>query len=93
VAPYTITASETFLRRASRFFRKHPTLRPRFERLVEALRVDPFAPHLRLHQLRGELDGLYAVSLTYQYRVVLTVRLTEHDLLLVDIGSHDDVYR
>ena len=91
--PYAVTTPEQFLRRASRFFRKHPDLRPRFASLVNALRADPFTPSLRLHPLRGELTGLHSVSLTYHYRVVLTIRVTAREIVLLDIGTHDEVYR
>jgi len=93
VAAYAVLTPDAFLRRAARFFRRHPDLRPRFESLVDALREDPFAPRLRLHPLRGALSGLHAVSLTYQYRVVLTLRITEREIVLLDIGTHDEVYR
>ena len=93
MAAYSVATPESFLRRAARFFRRHPELRPRFEALVEALREDPFAPRLRLHPLRGPLEGLHAASLTYKYRVVLTVQVTEREIVLIDIGTHDDVYR
>jgi len=55
------------------------------------LRVDPFDPSLRLHPLTGKLQGLQAVSLTYSYRITLTLQITEHEILLLDIGSHDEV--
>ena len=90
---YQVATPERFLRRAARFFRKHPDLRPRFATLVDQLKSNPFAPHLRLHPLRGELTGLHSVSLTYRYRVVLTIQLTEREIVLLDIGTHDDVYR
>jgi mRNA-degrading endonuclease YafQ of YafQ-DinJ toxin-antitoxin module len=92
-APWSISTTERFLRRAARFFRRHPGLRPRFEELVETVRQDPFTPRLRLHALRGELAGLHAVSLNYEYRVVLTLRVTEREIILLDVGTHDEVYR
>jgi mRNA-degrading endonuclease YafQ of YafQ-DinJ toxin-antitoxin module len=48
---------------------------------------------LKLHSLHGALKGIQAVSLTYDYRIVLTVMVTEKEIILLDIGSHDDVYR
>jgi len=35
---------------------------------------------------------MQAVSLTYSYRITLTLQITEHEILLLDIGSHDEVY-
>jgi mRNA-degrading endonuclease YafQ of YafQ-DinJ toxin-antitoxin module len=56
------------------------------------LRADPFEPSLRLHPLIGKLQGMQAVSLTYSYRITLTLQITENEILLFDIGSHDEVY-
>jgi len=38
------------------------------------LRADPFEPSLRLHPLTGKLEGMQAVSLTYSYRITLTLQ-------------------
>ena len=37
--------------------------------------------------------GIQAVSLTYDYRITLTVIVTDKEITLLDIGSHDEVYR
>ena len=90
---FSVTTSEKFLRQASRFFRKHPDLKPRFAATVSALQQDPFQPGLGLHQLTGKLSGCHAVRLTYSYRITLTLLISEHEIILLDIGSHDEVYR
>lgn len=90
---YTITTPQQFLRQARKFFKKHPDLKPRFARVVTDLQNDPFQPGLALHPLGGKLAGCYAVSLTYSYRITLTLLITEKEIILLDIGSHDEVYR
>ncbi|MGK2908148.1 MAG: type II toxin-antitoxin system RelE/ParE family toxin [Desulfuromonadales bacterium] len=90
---YLVVATEQFLRQARKFFRKHPDLKPRFARVVRDLQNDPFTPQLALHPLSGKLAGLHAVSLTYSFRITLTLLVTEHEIVLLDIGSHDEVYR
>jgi mRNA-degrading endonuclease YafQ of YafQ-DinJ toxin-antitoxin module len=93
VSEFSVITSEKFLRQASRFFRKHPDLKPRFATTVSALQHDPFQPSLGLHQLTGKLSGCHAVRLTYSYRITLTLLISEHEIILLDIGSHDEVYR
>jgi mRNA-degrading endonuclease YafQ of YafQ-DinJ toxin-antitoxin module len=93
VSVISVTTSENFLRQARRFFRKHPDLKPRFAETVSALQRDPFQPGLGLHQLTGKLSGCHAVRLTYSYRITLTLLISEHEIILLDIGSHDEVYR
>jgi mRNA-degrading endonuclease YafQ of YafQ-DinJ toxin-antitoxin module len=89
---WTLVTTASFDRRARKFLTRHPDLRPRLAETLEKLRVDPFEPSLRLHPLTGKLQGLQAVSLTYSYRITLTLQITEHEILLLDIGSHDEVY-
>lgn len=33
------------------------------------------------------------MRLTYSYRITLTLLITEKEISLLDIGSHDEVYR
>jgi mRNA-degrading endonuclease YafQ of YafQ-DinJ toxin-antitoxin module len=89
---WTLSTTAFFDRRARKFLAKHPDFRPRFAETLAQLADDPFQPGLRLHPLSGRLQGLQAVSLTYSYRITLTLQITEHELLLIDIGSHEEVY-
>jgi hypothetical protein len=33
------------------------------------------------------------VSITYDYRIVLMIEVTDREVILLDIGSHDEVDR
>lgn len=90
---YRLVTTSRFDRRSARFRRAHPELKHRLARVLRDLEADPFQPHLRLHPLKGDLQGLHAVSVTYAYRLTLTLRITEQEVILLDIGSHDEVYR
>ena len=70
----------------------HPDLRPRLAQVFRDLETDPFQPHLRLHPLKGDLAGLHAVSITLTYQMTLTLRLAVSEIILLDIGTHDEVY-
>jgi mRNA-degrading endonuclease YafQ of YafQ-DinJ toxin-antitoxin module len=89
---WTLATTTFFDRRVRKFLSKHPDLRPRFIDTLTQLAADPFEPSLRLHPLTGKLQGMQAVSLTYSYRIALTLQITEQEILLIDIGSHDEVY-
>jgi mRNA-degrading endonuclease YafQ of YafQ-DinJ toxin-antitoxin module len=89
---YALVATRHFERRLARFRRAHPELRQRLAQVLRDLETDPFQPHLRLHPLKGRLTGLHAVRLTYAYRLTITLKLTEGEIILLDIGSHDEVY-
>ena len=90
---WALVATASFERRFKRFRRLHPDMRPRIARVLSDLEADPFAPHLRLHPLQGEMAGLHAVRLTQGYRLIVSVRAIERELVLLDIGGHDEVYR
>jgi mRNA-degrading endonuclease YafQ of YafQ-DinJ toxin-antitoxin module len=90
---YTIVATQVFLHRSRKFLKKHPELRQRYAQVIDDLRDNPFAPHLNYHHLGGKYEGIQAVSLTYEYRITLTVLLTEKEIILLDVGSHDEIYR
>ncbi len=82
-----------FERRARKLLRKHSDLRQALRDTLDDLSRDPFQPKLKLHQLSGNLGGVQAVSLTYSYRLCLLVRVTEQEIVLLDIGTHDEVCR
>jgi addiction module RelE/StbE family toxin len=90
---FTITTPQQFLRQARKFFKKHPDLKTRFAGVIADLQRDPFQPHLELHPLSGKLTGCHAIRLTYDYRITMTLLITDQEIILLDIGSHDEVYR
>jgi addiction module RelE/StbE family toxin len=53
----------------------------------EVFRRNPFDARLRTHKLKGELAGVWAYSINYEYRVLF--RFIEPDqVLYYDIGTH-----
>jgi len=89
---FEVDASPRFVRKAAKFLRKHPDRRADLQDVLDALRQDPFQPSLRLHPLSGNLHGFHAASLSYEWRIVLVLKLDERRITLVNIGSHDEVY-
>jgi mRNA-degrading endonuclease RelE of RelBE toxin-antitoxin system len=87
---YAIVTPDQFLRQARKFFRKHPALKAQ---VIQDLQNDAFNPQLALRPLSGKLAGLYAIRLTYSYRITLTLMVSEKEVVLLDIGTHDEVYR
>lgn len=90
---YTLVWSSGFTRSARKFIADHPNLRHKVAATLRELEIDPFQPHLKFHHLTGKLKGIQAVSITHSYRVTMTVVITEKEITLLDIGSHDEVYR
>jgi len=88
-----LVTTQHFERRARKFLRKHPDLRPALRDTLDDLSRDPLQPKLDLHPLGGKLNGVQAVSLAYSYRVTLLVKVTDQEIALLDIGTHDEVSR
>ncbi|WP_339669003.1 plasmid stabilization protein [Dasania marina] len=89
---YRIIYPESYLRRAKKFLKKHPEVHGQYQKTLQLLELNPYHPSLRLHSLHGRLKGLSSVSINISYRVVLEFQISEDGILLVDIGSHDQVY-
>ena len=89
---YQLLWTDTYLRTARTFIRKHPDLESELDAVLKQLEADPHAPRLRLHALQGKHRGKHAVSLTYSHRIVLVLRMVAREIVLLDIGTHDEVY-
>ena len=90
---YRLIFTESFERRATHFFKKHPDLLSLYEKKLVLLSLNPRHPSLRLHKLAGKMEELYSVSLNMQYRIILEFRSEQIEILLIDVGTHDAVYR
>jgi addiction module RelE/StbE family toxin len=88
--------SKSFARTCRRIARKDPRLRPRIEKALHLLSQDPTDQRLRAHKLKGELEGVWACSVDYNIRVLFEFvenpDTQETEILLLTLGSHDEVY-
>ncbi len=66
-------------------------LKSRLWDAMEIFTAEPFHPRLRTHKLTGRLDGLWAFSVGFDCRVIFKF-LSKTEILLIDIGGHDEVY-
>ena len=87
-----IIFSSGFKKIAKKFFKKNPYVFHVYEKILFLLKDNPRHPSLRLHKLSGDLSGLYSVSINMQYRITIELEIRENEIILVNIGSHDDVY-
>ncbi|WP_414625094.1 type II toxin-antitoxin system YafQ family toxin [Calothrix sp. CCY 0018] len=92
----TLIWGTSFKRAVKRIVRKNPQLEEKILAVLELLANDPFANSLKSHKLRGQLDGLWACSVEYDCRIIYTFdQDSDSDneiILLIDIGTHDEVY-
>jgi addiction module RelE/StbE family toxin len=90
---YTLVWTAYFTRVAAKFIRRHPELKKRFADVLRDLEKNPLHPRLHYHKLSGRLEGIQAVSITEKYRLTLKIIIADKEVILLDIGSHDEVYR
>ncbi len=51
-------------------------------------KTNPLHPSLRLHALRGKLQGLWSISISGGYRIIFE-RQANGDILFMSVGKHD----
>ena len=89
---FKIIYPESYIRRARKFLTRHPELLRQYQKTLELLELNPSHPSLRLHPLRGRLQGLHSVSINISYRVTIELIVAESEIIMVNIGSHEEVY-
>ena len=82
---------EAFKRSYKKRIKKNEERRRRFWGRMELFLASPFSPQLRTHKLSGKLEGQWAFSVDNDFRVVFEF-IGEDKVLLIDIGTHDEVY-
>ncbi len=65
--------------------------RKNLDERVGWLSKDVYNPKLKTHALTGKLRGQFSFSISYKKRVIF-VFASENEVILIDVGSHDDVY-
>ena len=91
-SPFALVFTEQYNRRAARFIKRHPELRQQYLKTLLLLEANPTHPSLRLHALRGALDGLHSVSINLSYRITLELLIQDGQIIPVNVGDHDAVY-
>ena len=89
---YKLIYPESYIRRARKFIKRHPEIIGQYQKTLELLEINPHHPSLRLHTLKGKLAGLQSVSINISYRISLEMVISEQEIILVNIGTHDEVY-
>ena len=92
----TLFWDSSFKRELKRIIKKNPQLQDKISEVLELLASDYLNPLLKSHKLSGQLDGLWSCSVAYDCRIIYTLKqdsdTQEEMIVVVDIGSHDEVY-
>jgi addiction module RelE/StbE family toxin len=79
-----------------RLVKRNPQLKQTIRQTLELLVRDPFEPSLRTHKLSGSLEDVWSCSIDYKLRILFEFvddpEMDEQAILLLNLGSHDEVY-
>jgi len=90
---YRLVFTGQYLKRAARFLKRHPELEKQYLKTLQLLELNPHHPSLRLHPLSGKLQALHSVSINLSYRIMLELMIQDEQIIPVNVGDHDAVYR
>ncbi len=80
----------SFEKRFKKLVDKNPSLAPLIDKKLTILQNNPRHPSLRLHKLSGKLINQW--SLAIKADLMILFQYVKGGILLVDIGSHNEVY-
>ena len=89
--PYALVFTEHYNRKAARFLKRHPELRQQYLKTLQVLEANPLHPSLRMHRLKGNLQGLHSVSINLSYRITLELLIQDQQIIPINVGDHDAV--
>lgn len=89
---YKLIYTNSYIKRASKFVKKHPDLLSQYQKTLKLLEINPNHPSLRIHPLKGRLKYLYSISINISYRITLEFFVSKKEIILVNVGHHHEVY-
>ena len=89
---FNLVYTDSYLKRAKKFAKQHPELKEQYRKCLLLLENNPYHPSLRLHALQGKLNELHSVSINLSYRITIEMMISDNDIVLVNVGSHQEVY-
>jgi mRNA interferase YafQ len=81
----------SFKRAYKKVTKSKPYLKDRIINSLMLFAENPFHPSLNTHKLSGKLKDLWAFSVDGDCRIVFSFD-DDNNVLLTDIGKHDEVY-
>ena len=87
-----ILTSSQFVKNYKKRIKPNPRLKNRFQERIKLFEQDKTNPILRDHQLKGNKMSFRSFSITGDIRVIYSQQ-NENAILLIDIGTHAQVYK
>jgi mRNA-degrading endonuclease YafQ of YafQ-DinJ toxin-antitoxin module len=91
-----LKSSPQFEKAYRKFIHRYPFYQRKIDETILLMEADVDSPLLHTHKLSGKLRGLSACSCGYDCRIIFSIeydkKACKNFLLLIDIGTHDEVY-
>lgn len=88
--------SSSYKRAFKKTTKSTPDLKEKIIEAMNLLEQDPFHPKLKTHKLQGILEDNWACAVSYDLRIIFTFvknsDANETEILLINLGSHEEVY-
>lgn len=85
-----VKTSPKFKRKFKKIAKKDPRLAKKIDKKLSQLIDNPGNSLLKVHKLDGYKESVWSFSVNYQVRVLFL--FGDKELLVMDVGSHDEVY-
>ena len=79
-------------KKVKKILKKHPELIGKYKKTIKLLEKNYQDPSLKLHKLHGKFKDFHAVSINYEVRIILILKVIADKIVLIDIGTHDEMY-
>lgn len=87
-----ISKTTKYSKKEKKFLSKRPELKNKYHQVLRILKNDYNDKRLNLHKIYTN-PPVYSIKLTYSYRIILDFIIVNNEILLIDIGNHDEVYK
>lgn len=88
--------SASFKRAYRKAVKTKPDSKSKIISAMKLLESDPFHPKLKSHKLKGILEDNWACSAAYDIRIIYSFVQNpasgETEILLINLGTHEEVY-
>ena len=90
---YSLIFTESYEAKVKKFIKKHPEVKGQYEKTLKLLELNPYHPSLRIHKVNIQGEEVYSVSINISYRITIDLLIDKMEIIPINIGSHDDVYK
>jgi mRNA interferase YafQ len=89
-----LVPSTGFLRDLKKLRSRNPSLAEAVDAALRLLELDPFHSRLHTHKLKGELASYWACTAAYDLRILFRFihQPGGEEVLLISLGTHDNIY-